>query len=136
MARIKFANDGEGTGEYELTYNPVELDAPQANDEGLKNSIPTLDGESVTFTKYFDNRRGRMIWRGFPSDHAAFSAQLSVIEAYEGNVKYLKMEDVGVALSIYETYTKIKVIAVNRVIRSGAGLTYEIIELVWENAES
>ena len=135
MDRIKFATDDQGSDEYVLTYNPCEIHVPRAEHEGKTNSVESLDGEAVTFVKYFDTRRGRMFWKGWLTDHIAFAAQLSELATYEGDYMYMDMGSIGDALSEYVTWTKVKIVAINRVLREGGALQYDHVELVWEDAE-
>jgi len=136
MAKIKFADDVGGSGEYEVTYNPVEVIVPQSMDEQIKKTVNTIDGEGITFTPYHDSRRGKLIWRGFPGDHTNFITQLSEIVTYVDGYKYIKFDaDLATALGVYATYTKVKIIAVNKKIRPGGAIIYDSVEIVWEEAE-
>lgn len=141
MPKIMFNSSASDSGAYELTYNPVEIDAPQARASEIANSVDSMDGESITFNPYFDTRRGSMTWRGYPGDTsttlgAAFETQLTTLEGYVGDDPfYMHFKDLGDKFGVYATWTAIKIIAVNKTIRSGAGTTYDPVTLVWENAE-
>jgi len=142
MPKIQFADDNVGsTNNYELTYNPVEIDAPTARAGEIANSVETVDGESITFTPYHDSRRGYMRWKGYRSDTSttgvAFEAMITELEGYVGSYKYMSFQDLYTAFGVYPTaqWQKIKVIAVNKSVRSGGSIIYDPVELVWEDVE-
>lgn len=137
MAKISLSTNGT-TAAYTFTYNPSEIDIPQAADlSGIYNSVETVDGESITFQRSFDSRRGKLIWRGYPYDHTAFSAQLSSMGGYIGtDPLYVKFEEIGTAINRYTSYTPIKIISIDRKIRQGGAIIYDSVELVFEEVES
>jgi hypothetical protein len=144
MAKIQFADDNVGSSNnYELTYNPVEIDAPTARAGEIANSVETVDGESITFTPYHDSRRGYMRWRGYRSDTSAtgvaFEDMIEELEGYVGGYKYMYFGDLTTAFGVYpdvpDGWQKIKVIAVNKSVRSGGSIIYDPVELVWEDVE-
>ena len=141
MARISFSLDGVGVADYVLPYNPVALEVPQARLDGNSTSVQTIDGESITFYGYHDSRRGKMTWRGYPSDSSAlgtaFAAMLTELAAYVGNYRWMHFGDIGDAYGIYldTSWKKIKIISLNRSLRSGGGTTFDPVELIWEDAE-
>jgi hypothetical protein len=141
MPKIRLANDSGGGGSYEFTYNPSEIDIPQANLGNVAVSVDTIDGESVTFYPYLDTRRGVMRWRGYPAADGStistnFNTMLNTyLRTYVGGYKYIHFGDISAAYDVYETWTKVKIIAVNVSLRSGGSQIYDPVELVWENAE-
>ena len=141
MAKISLADNASGTSPDEFTYNPSEIDAPQARLSGAANSVETIDGESITFYPYLDSRRGSMRWRGYPADGTTtlssnFNTQISMMQGYIGTDCWMHFQDISADLNIYTAWTKVKIIAVNVTLRSGGGRTYDPVELVWENAEA
>lgn len=141
MPKIRLANDVAGSGAYEFTYNPVEIDCPQARLSGVAKSKETIDSESITFYPYFDSRRGSMKWRGYPKDTSAlgtaFNTMLNTyLRTYAGGYKWMHFGDIAAAYDQYETWTKVKIISVNATLRPGGGQRYDPVELVWENAEA
>lgn len=142
MPKISFANDNVGaTGLYELTYNPIEIDAPTARASDVANSVETVDGEAITFYPYFDSRRGVMRWRGYRSDTSvtgvAFEAQVLILKGYVGIYKYMSFQDLYTAFGVYpnDQWQKIKIISVNKSVRSGGSIIYDPVELVWEDVQ-
>lgn len=141
MARISFSLDGVGAADYVLPYNPIELYVPQAQLDGNSNSVQTIDGETITFYGYHDSRRGKMTWRGYPSDTTslgtAFAAMLTELSGYVGNYRWMHFGDIGSAYGIYldTGWSKIKVISLNRSLRSSGGTRFDAVELIWEDAE-
>ncbi|MHA1952323.1 MAG: hypothetical protein ACW96U_00035 [Candidatus Heimdallarchaeaceae archaeon] len=143
--RIRFNQSASPTNAYECTYNPVSISVPQSVNSEIRNSVETIDGEAVTFEPYFDSRRGRLTWRGFPSDHTSFNTQLSELATLvfpndgdytdANGYSYMHMGDIGTPLGVYTTWTKIKVISVDRKLREGGRAIYESIDLIWEDAE-
>ena len=143
MPKIQFADDNVGaSNNYELTYNPVEIDAPTGRRGEVAESVETVDGESITFYPYLDTRRGSMRWRGYRSDASvtgiAFEAQIVELESYIGSYKYMWFADLTTAFGVYSDtpgWTKIKVISVNKSVRSGGSIIYDPVELIWEDVE-
>ena len=139
MAKITFYSDVGGSNPYELPYNPVEIDCPQARLSGAAKSKETVDGESITFYPYLDSRRGSMRWRGYRKDTTtlgiAFFTMVGVLRGYAGGYRYMNFQDIAAAYDVYETHTKVKIISVNATLRSGSGQTYDPVELIWEDAE-
>jgi len=143
MAKIQFADDNVGSSNnYELTYNPVEIDAPTGRASEVANSVETVDGETITFYPYLDTRRGAMRWRGYRSDTSvtgvAFEAQVVELEGYVGTYKYMWFGDLATASGVYldtPGWTRIKVISVNKSLRSGGSIIYDPVELIWEDVE-
>ena len=136
MARMDFADDAGGTGLYTLTYNPVSVTAPQSKPDEIKKTVVPIDGEGITFTPALDTRRGKLTWKVFRADNTSFITMLSELATYVGGYKYMKWNEVGTALSIYTTYTKVKIISLNKTVRDGGAIIYDSVELVWENAEA
>jgi len=142
MPKISFADDNVGSGGlYELTYNPIEIDAPTARRSDVANSVETVDGETITFYPYLDTRRGSMRWRGYLSGASAvsvaFEAQVVILEGYVGSYKWMSFQDLYTAFGVYPNaqWQKIKVISVNKSVRSGGSIQYDPVELVWEDVE-
>jgi len=142
MPKISFADDNVGSGGlYELSYNPVEIDAPTSRLSDVANSVETVDGESITFYPYHDSRRGAMRWRGYRSDESvtglAFEAQVAALKLYVGTYKYMSFMDIADAFGVYpsDQWQKIKVISVNTSLRSGGSTIYDPVEFVWEDVE-
>jgi len=142
MPRISFSSDNVGSGDlYELSYNPVEIDAPTARLSDVANSVETVDGESITFYPYHDSRRGAMRWRGYRSDTSvtgvAFEAQVAALKLYVGTYVYMSFMDIADAFGVYpsDQWQKIKVISVNTSLRSGGSTIYDPVELIWEDVE-
>ena len=140
MPKISLSNDASGTPLSEFTYNPVEIDCPQARLSDVAKSKETVDGESITFYPYFDSRRGSMRWRGYPKDTSAlgiaFNAQIIMMRGFVGIDTWMHFQDIAGAYDQYETWTKVKIISVNTTLRSGGGQVYDPVEIVWENAEA
>ena len=145
MPKISFANDNVGaTGLYELTYNPVEIDAPTARKSDVVNSVDTVDGESITFYPYFDSRRGSMRWRGYRSDASvtgvAFELMINDatgLGSYVGQYKYMSFQDLYTAFGVYpnDQWQRIKIISLNKSVRPGGSIIYDPVELIWEDVE-
>jgi len=142
MPRISFSTDNVGAViDYELSYNPIEIDAPTARPSDVAKSVETVDGEAITFNPYFDSRRGSMRWKGYRSDTSvtglAFEAQIVALRLYVGTTIYMSFMDIADAFGVYpsDQWQKIKVIAVNVSLRSGSSTIYDPVEFVWEDVE-
>jgi len=142
MPKISFADDNVGaTGLYELTYNPIEIDAPTARLSDVANSVETVDGESITFYPYHDSRRGSMRWRGYRSDTSvvgvAFEAQITALKLYVGTYKYMAFGDIADAFGVYpnDQWQRIKVVSINTSLRGSGSTIYDPVEFVWEDVE-
>jgi len=140
MPKISLADNSGGTSPDEFTYNPVEIDCPQARISGSTKSVETVDGESITFYPYFDSRRGAMRWRGYPKDAStlgvAFQAQIDLLRTYIGTDTWMHFQDISGAYDQYESWIKVKIISINTTLRTGGSQIYDPVELIWENAEA
>jgi len=140
MPKIRLADNSGGTTPDEFTYNPVEIDCPQARISGSTKSKETVDGESITFYPYFDSRRGSMKWRGYPKDTStlgvAFQAQIDLMRTYIGTDTWMHFGDIAASYDQYESWIKVKIISINTTLRTGGGQTYDPCEMIWENAEA
>ena len=150
MDRIQFASTAGGANVYELSINPVRVDAAEILKSVIVRSDPTVDGEAITFTPYFDSRRSKLIWRRMPADDSTvgtiFDTQVGELETmvFPGSASqcdgdgytYMRFQDIADAFGIYTTYTKIKIISVDKVLSPGGKLVYDTVEVVWEKAET
>ncbi len=68
---------------------------------------------------------------------SAFAAMITELESYAGGYRWLHFQDLAAAYGVYEgaTYTKIKVISVNKSLRPGGRAIFDPVELIWEDAE-
>jgi len=136
MQRVKFADDNTGsTNLYTVTLNPTTLSVPQAMKSELKNSVQTVDGESIVFEPYFDARRCQLIWQNIPTDFTGFSAQIQELDSYVGNSKYIDLGDIGDVLYVFDDWTYIKVVSLDKELKEGGRLVYSKVVLVFELAE-
>jgi hypothetical protein len=137
--RIIFYSDVGGSNPYELPYNPVQIDCPQARLSGAAKSKETTDGESITFYPYLDTRRGSLTWRGYPKDDStlgvAFHTMVGVLRGYAGGYRYMNFQDIAQAYDFFESNTKVKIISVDASLRSGGSQKYDPVVLVFELAE-
>ena len=139
MVRIRLSDASDGDPCYEFAYNPVEIYCPTAMLGEIANSVETMDGESVTFYPYHDSRRGKLVWRGYPADTSvlgvAFGTMITTLNGYVGNYKYMNFGDIASAYNVYTGWTKVKIIAIDKALRSGGGTIYDLVEMIWEDAE-
>ena len=139
MTRMELSEDGI-TAIYTFILNPIDVDWPTAQQSTNIKSDDVFEGESITFTPYFDTRRHKLIWQGVRADSTttfgiAFAGQLAVLESYIGSKVYFRANEVGTAFGAFATWTYIKVISVDKTPRAGQGLTYSLVEFVFELAE-
>lgn len=133
LVRLSFANDGGGSGEYVVDYNPVDIDVPTSDDPWTSvHSI--IDGSSVRMTGV-NNYTYKLIWKGW--NHDSISSMLSTLESYvynptTDNTKFFKLGDIGTYLGDFTTWTEIKVIAINKKFRPGTEWIYDEIVLSFE----
>lgn len=140
MNRIQFSLDGTSVY-YTLVYNPTEIRTPRQNSSEYISTIPALDGQGIEFEPYFNTVRGYMKWVGYPNNGTTlatnFQTQLSTLETIKSSsAVYMKLGDISSQfLSEYLDWTKIKIIAIDRVTRLGSGLFYDNVTMYWREAE-
>jgi len=139
MTRVKFADSDSGSGEYTVVINPTDIKIPWAVNSEIKKSNPVIDGESILFEPYFDTRRGQLIWENIPTDFSyggsTIQSQISELDDYIGSYKYIDLGDIGSALDVMNGYTKVKIIAQDKILARSGKLIYSKIILHFELAE-
>ena len=138
LTRIQFDGTSDhGTVDYTLPINPAEIVLPQTIDSDYKKSMNPIDGESIVFTPAFDNRRGKLIWRGFPTDHTIFSGMATILETYitSGIDRYMHLQDIGTPVGM-GAWNYIKPISIDKKLRGGGPLIWDEYSFVFELAEA
>jgi len=138
MANIKFRVNG--SEETTLTYNPYKIIIPQSIESKINKDSKTIDGESIVFKQAFNPLRGSLIWTGFPTSHSSFRSQVDYMDSLVGKRVEMSFggnsDELGYALGVYLVYTPVKIISLDKSVRSGGRIVYDAVSLVFENAES
>lgn len=137
MANIKFILDGTSTT---LNRNPVSVVVPKSVKSNIVHAVAPADGESINFEESFDNRRGKLIWRGYPSTDSVFSSQINYMKTLVNKKVYMNFGsasgELGHALGVYTSNTPVYIVALNLTVRDGGVIVYSSVELVYEDVES
>jgi len=135
LLRIQLSRYAAGTSPYTFVFNPSDVELPRILTSENVEDVKSIDGDAVSFTPYFDSRRGHLLWKGYPADHAGFSAQLSTLVALEGKERYINMRDLGTAIGHYTSWTRIRIVGVDRRLRQGGAFVFDSVDLVFEETE-
>lgn len=139
MTRIQFSTAGVVVN-YTLILNPVAVVLPSSESSGIKHSQEVLEGEPILFTEYFDSRRHALIWQRIPAEGTTlatnFAAQLTTLEGYVGSKRYIRMNEIGDALGVFDSWTYIKVLSVDKTLSPGGRLIYDRVEFIFELADT
>lgn len=91
--RIRIRNT-DGTGEYQLPINPIEIGPPETEQYVLKDA---LDGQPVKQKPSFDGRQRWWRWDPMRTTGSSwgtqFDAMISTLRGYIGKQKEVKLED-------------------------------------------
>ena len=90
--RIRIRNT-DGTGEYQLPINPIEI-SPETTEYSLKGP---LDGPSIKQKPSFDRRQRWWRWDSMRTTGSSvatqFDAMINTLRGYIGKQKEIKLED-------------------------------------------
>ena len=67
----------------------------------------------------------------------AFEAMIDELLLYDGSYKYMSFQDLYTAFGVYpnDQWQKIKVISIDKSVRSGGSTIYDPVTLIWEDVE-
>jgi len=138
MPRVQFSADGISS-DYELSFNPVQVDLPSGQPSTAKVSKTPLEGESITFEPYLDTRRHKLIWRRVPYDGGniatILNAQWASLLTYVDTHFYIHLQDIGTPAGVFDDWVYVKGISLDKTLDSGGRFIYSEVVFMFELAE-
>lgn len=127
--KIQFANSDAGAGAYTLTYNPSEL---ELNQDDAYSDFPVLDDAPVKQSWAFDGRDCEMSWDpGLEVSHPDMALQVTEIDGYKGDIKYIKFRAAAYGEYDADTWYKFRIINFSLKIRRGGKIKWREMRLIF-----